>query len=192
MKKAAILLVLLTQVAPGRTQYSQSFKDAVVAEAVPTFIEIFFNNTLIRKKNVTTAFKNATLGALASSALHQGAWRILENPKYALLAQTLFQKGDDIKLQLLQGKSPQLTDLMTRWRLRYLFVDVDLTTRRASLNPNSLVSPLTTVCQGLIYSHTPKFNPMTSLKTGTFFFGNYRAWHRRQLVWGGRIIRGQR
>lgn len=166
-----------------------SFKEAVIGEAGLNFAEIFLTN-IFSKRSVPTALKNAALGATAASLLHQTAWKIIQDPQYALPAQMLFLKGDAIKMKMLRNKPLEPEEFLMQWSMRYLFVEIDPIQQKVTFKPALLASPLALGVQGLFSDNVPTFNIGQSLKTGTFFYGDYRFWHHRQVIFGGQVIYG--
>jgi hypothetical protein len=181
------LIVFLWLTSEAKAQ--PSFKQAVLAEAGMSFAEVFFAN-IFNKKSISTALKNAAIGATAASLLHQSAWQIVENPRYALAAQLLFVKGDDVKGRMIRGEAIN-SDFFFHWKMRYLFLEIDPLRHKVNFRPGLLSTPLALSAQGLFSDQAPKLNLGKSLKSGTFFYGDYRSWHQRQLIWGGQVVYGQ-
>ncbi|HEX9926001.1 MAG TPA: hypothetical protein VGD99_25315 [Anaerolineae bacterium] len=167
-----------------------SFREAMLTEAGMNFTEVFLAN-ILAKRGVPTALRNATVAAAGTSLLHQTAWRMVVNPKYSLPAQMLFVKGDDIKVKMLQGQWMTPGELLFQWRVRYLFLEINPLSQKVLFKPGLLATPVSLFAQSLFSDRIPKINVGQSLKTGTFFYGDYRAWHSRQLIWGGQVIYGQ-
>lgn len=187
--KVVQLLILLLILAQGVR--AQDIKKIVLYESIGNGMEILINN-LLQRRNFTQSLRNAVIGGPLTSLCQQTAWRLIEDPKKALLAQILFNKGNDFKYQSLRGQGIKPLDLVTGFRVNYLIFELDLDTQQVRLNPKALRVSATSFSKNLIMGEPRKLNAQTSLMSGTFFFGKYDLRYRRLLMWGGRTTYGSK